>query len=30
MKTEENQDSWDNKIADIVAPARRGMSDSFD
>ena len=30
MKPEENQDSWDNKIADIVAPARRGMSDSFD
>lgn len=30
MKPEENQDSWDNKIAEIVAPARRGMSDSFD
>jgi hypothetical protein len=30
MKTEENQDSWNIKIEEIVAPARRGMSDSFD
>jgi hypothetical protein len=30
MKPEENQDSWNIKIEEIVAPARRGMSDSFD
>ena len=30
MKSEENQDSWNIKIEEIVAPARRGMSDSFD
>jgi len=30
MKPEENQDSWNIKVEEIVAPARRGMSDSFD
>ena len=29
MKPEENQNSWDLKVDEIFAPARRGINDSF-